>query len=287
MPLRLFNRTAAVTIVHPTNLKNEWFSALGNGVTIKDHQIKFKIERDLQKEPNKCEISITNLSERSRAEFQRLPLIVRIDAGYDGINSRLFTGDLRYAVSSRESTDWITKLQLADGDRAYKFARVARGFNPGVTYGTLVAETAKALGLDLPDPIKLAPEMQEQLVSGCTLSGPAQQEMTRLLAAKGMTWSIQQGILQILRSADVRADQAIVISQDTGMIGSPEFGAPPKAGKPPHLKVKTALEPRIRPGGRVVVQARAIHGTFRADKVVHSGDTRGNEWVTEIECTPL
>jgi hypothetical protein len=284
---RLFNRTAAVTVVHPTDQPNEWFKALGNGVVITDLRIQFKIARDLQKEPNTCEVSITNLSPASRKEFQQKPLIIRVDAGYDGHNARLFTGDLRHGFSTREGTDWITKLQLADGDRAYRFARVARSFIPGVTYGTLVAETAAALGLDLPEPVKLLPEMSDQLVSGCTLDGPAHREMTRLLAAKGMTWSIQEGFLQILREGRPRDDEAIVISQDTGMIGSPEFGPPPKKGKTARLKVKCLLDARIRPGGKVEVIARSIRGTFRADKVAHVGDTRGPEWQTEVECTPL
>ena len=285
MSERLYKRVVAVTIARQQ--AGGFYRVLPNAVTVRDLRVAFAVEKHLGSEPNTCTVTIYNLNEDSRASLQRKPVQVRLEAGYDDNLARLFVGDVTWAQSSHEGSDWITKIQIGDGARSHAYAKVNRSFKAGVDKRTVIKELAGTMGLSMPNNIDQARELFDQFASGVSLEGPSQAEMTRVLKSSGMTWSVQDGRLQILRDGEVRADQAIVVDQTTGLIGSPEFGAPTEAGKKPVLTFKMLLYPGLTPGVKVKVQTRAINGVFRVERVQHSGDAWGPDWYSEVEATPV
>jgi hypothetical protein len=280
---RLLNRNVAITIAKPQS----FFIQAPNAVMVRNLRVVFNVEKNLGEDPNTCEVKVYNLAERTRGEVQVKPIHVRVDAGYDGQTERLFTGDVRHAFSRRLPTDWETVIQVADGDRAHRFARVNRSFKSGVSAKQAIAECAKAMGLKLPKTADDARGLVTAFTSGLTLQGPASAELTRLLTPHGFTHSIQDGRLQILQDGQATEAEAVVISQDTGMIGSPEFGTPEKSGEKPTLSVKSLLKPAVSAGGLVKVESLSINGVFKVIKVVHSGDTHGSDWFTTIEAKEI
>lgn len=282
---QLFDRTVSVLVSRPVN--GDFFRSGALITEIRDLRVEFQVEKHLGREPNTCEVKITNLAENTRAEFQTKPLKLRLEAGYDGSPQRLFTGDLRWGDSIRESTDWATTLQIADGGRAYRNGRVRRSYKRGVTALTAVKELARSMGLTVPRNALAASELASQFAAGIVLQGRSQAELTRVLDRAGMDWSIQDERLQILRKAETRPDAPITIDQDAGMIGVPEYGAPERKGKPPTLTVRTLLYPVIGPGMRIRMNSRQVRGLFRVERVAHTGDTRGDTWATEIEAKQL
>lgn len=285
MSNRLFKRAVALTIarVRP----DSYFTTENNAVVISDLRVTFSIEKHLGSEPNKADVVIYNLAEDSRAAIQRKPLLVRLEAGYEDNLGRLFNGDLRWGASNREGSDWITKLQLADGDRAVRHGRVNRSHPPGTSKADVLKGAAKGLGLEVPPAVLGAVESAGQFVAGLTAQGPAAKVMTTVTRSMGMGWSIQDGRLQIQRANDVRPDRAILISQDTGMIGNPTLGAPKKPGGPTTLTIKMLLYPGLTPGGKIKVETRTINGIFKVERVLHTGDTHGDDWTSEIEARLL
>lgn len=280
---RLFNRNARVSV----SPAKGFFGDGAASVQISDLRIAFEVEKQGTKDPNTCTVSIWNLSKATRAEVQALPRRVQVDAGYDGDLERLFTGDLIWSESKLEGTEWITKLQIADGARAYAHARVNRSFKRGVTLGTALEVVAAQLGLTVPKAARAKPAMSTAFKAGISLHGPAQREMDRLLRPHGLAWSVQDGRLQILERDEVRGDVAIDVSQRSGLIGTPEFGSPPEKGKPPTLSAQMLLHPGLVPGGRVSVDAAAVRGVFKLERVTHTGDTWGDEWTSALEATEI
>jgi hypothetical protein len=61
------------------------------------------------------------------------------------------------------------------------------------------------------------------------------------------------------------------------MIGSPSI-------EKNKLKVKTLIIPDLLPGRRIRVEARAIQGTYRAEKVSYKGELPTGDWYCELEC---
>lgn len=281
-------RSIRVTIVKP--LPDEFFKTNPlNAIVIEDLRVSFKCEKTLKSEPNKSEVMIYNLSAHTRAEIQKLPLYVIVEAGYNGHLEKIFEGDLRYSFSKQNFTDatWETKLEIDDGGRAFKHAYVSRAYRPGASAKALVADVAKSMGLTIPKNAAGARELIKKFSSGATLEGPSAEQMTKLLKPHGMGWSVQDGRLQILGGGALEGT-AFVISSDSGMMGSPEFTSPSKPGEPPTLKIKHRLYPALTPGRKIQPRSRAIPaGLFRLSKVTHTGDNFANDFATDIEATPL
>lgn len=283
---RLINRAFVCSIRRL--VKDSFFGTAAETTAIREHRMKFSIEKHLGKEPNKADVSIYNLAQSSRAAFERKPVQVRLDAGYDGELRLLFLGDLRYGISARDGADWVTKLQLADGDRAYSEARVSRSYAGAPLPKDIVRDIAKTMQLEVNDTVLRAGPLSVPFAKGVVVHGHARDELTRLLSPFGYTWSIQDGRLLVVQDkVGTNDNTALLIDQDAGMLGSPEFGPPPKKGKPPTLNVRTLLNAGAVPGDKVKVKSREVDGIFRIETLKHEGDTHGEDWTTTFELKPL
>jgi len=276
-------------------LGRSFFEELETITEITQLQIKFKVEKHLRSRPNSAEITIVNLAASSRDDFLRVPQRIRLEAGYDDTPRLLFIGDLRHASNEHVGTEWLTKLQLADGGRAYAKARVNRSYAKGTPFSSVITEIAKAFGVPAPS---LPPELQSRLSAGEVITGAASKALTRLLAPYGFEWSFQDERLQVLRVDGVQPGTIRVLSEEDGLIGTPVI-APPKiqaetgahrAGEAPRVPkatVKHLLYPEITPGEQLGVQSRSVSGGFRADVVTHEGDLFGEDWTTTVEATAI
>ena len=259
---------------------------------------QFKIKKTATKEPNECELSIWNLSETSRAALQAKGTRIIVEAGYISTASVIFAGDSSIIDHKHEGPDWISRIQCGDGERAFKFATLNQSFGPGVSVLEVFKKAAGQLvfkGVSIDNAVKQAQtELTGQFTQGYVLSGRAFSAAAQLAESYGLELSIQDGQLQLIRRASTTQDQAVVLSASTGLIGSPEHGTPAAAApdgrkKPQVLKAKSLLQPGIRAGGRVRIEAESPgnNGDFKVLTVVHDGDTHGGSWYSEIEAVPV
>lgn len=277
-----YKRTVAVTVA---NVKAGTFKVdQPNAFVITGLRVAFAIEKTLGKTPNTCTISISNLAATTRATLQKLPLNVTLAAGYDGDNRQVFVGDVLYTSTQRDGGTTTTKIQVGDGARAYSSARLVKSYKGVVDPKAVIADLASSMGLSLPTSSAQVQSLFGSFSSGLAISGPSAASVDRIVKAQGLDWSIQDGQMQILSPNGSRPGTAILVSQQTGMIGSPEYGTPPADGKPPELTVKSLLIPEATPGALVQIQSIGVNGFFRIQKVKHDGDNYGEEWTTTMEC---
>lgn len=248
-------------------------------------RIGFKIIKDSQPQPNNVEISIYNLAPASRAALEEKGCRLLLLAGYADQVSQIASADVRIAQSQKLGVDWVTKIEAGDGERAIKFARVNESWAPGTPVSEVIGKTVRALMLDPGNALAKANQISAQYSSGYVQNAKASDELTRLLEPHGYGWSVQDGRIEVLAKDEALPEVAPLLSPDTGLIGAPEMGTPAKAGQKPVLKVRSLLQPRIRPGQRFQLRSASRNGIFLARKVTHAGDTFGNDWYTDIEAT--
>lgn len=285
---RLYGR--AFEIVAYRSAVESYFGAptrVEDTIRIRDAAVQFTVEKNLGGEPNRASVVITNLAPATRARLVQKPLVVSIAAGYDRTSRHIFTGDARDARNVPAGTEYETQIQLGDGDRAYRHARVNRSYRAGTSVITALRDVAASMGLALPNNVKVSSELREQFSSGVALYGPAREELTRLLAPYGYTWSVQNGRLQILRGNETSADTFRLLDESTGLVGTPQWSTPSGPGEPSKVTAQALLYPELTPGGRVKLASREVNGMFKIVKVTHTGDTHGDEWLTTIEARPL
>jgi hypothetical protein len=275
MSTRLYDRRVSVTV---------------GDRRIQDLRCVFKVEKTSKPEPSKLDLTIYNLSPASRAQLQSRGTPVVVEGGYADRVGLVFSGQSRTIDHAHAGPDWLTKVQCGDGETQYREAAISSSFAAGTSVADVIVACGEALGLN---PGNLAEAAQaassgdlQQFVRGYQVHGKAATELTKVLRACGYAWTIEDGKLQLLAAGTAAPGQAILLSSDTGLIGSPEHGSPQKAGKPSVLKFKSLLQSEFRPGQRVQLDALEVKGLYRCVTVRHSADTHGGDWFSEVEALP-
>ena len=249
-------------------------------------RMQFKVLRHLKGEPNTAELKIWNLSQDTRSKMQVKGIPVLIEAGYEESISQVFLGNMRTPTHVRDVTDLVTTMQAGDGETATRASRINHSFAKGVSVGDVLKVIAEKLSVNVEDAVKKLKNGQirgvlTEFVNGFAASGSAWNELERLLSSTGLEASIQDGELQVLEKGQPNQAKAVLLRTDSGLIGSPEIG---EKGL---VKAKSLLQPGIYPGRKVEITSKFVDGFFRCDSVMHSGDTWGQEWYSEIEGSPL
>ncbi len=244
--------------------------------------------KTLERTPSKATIHVYNFAPTSRAETDIRPLHVKLRGGYvDETPALIFEGDAYYTASRIDGPNWITTIQASDGHRANKYARVSQTFGMGTPVSAVLSTLLAKQGLTMPTSVASAREFLTMFPQGITLHGLASEETEKLAKRFGFTYSIQNGAAQFLRDSDVRLDEALVINQETGMLGSPATAVPTRKGKPPVMTARSWLRADMLPGIETKVESKTVNGLFKVLNVVHTGDLRGKAWFTEIEAVKL
>ena len=250
-------------------------------------QVVFKVKRTLKKEPNHSKITITNLAAPTRAQFSPgKDARVWLSAGYTGAMGEIFQGDVTYAQSSLEGVDSKLELELGDGARAFKHARMAESFAPGTTRGDILRRLVAKCGLDPGNAPDYYSSLTGQAVNGYSVDAPVSHSLTEVLLAENLTWSVQSGAIQILPVTGYIAKPAILLTPDSGLIESPKWGSPEKKGGKRTLRFKSLLQAQLVPGVLVQLESEDAKGVFVLQEVEHSGDTDGKDWFSECEAVP-
>ena len=263
----------------------------GKVVTSRDLRIVFEVTKDLFGYPNLATISLYNLSLQRISQITEEFTGVELKAGYQGVNTLLFKGDVRNIVNRRDGTDTITEFFAGDGERKIRETKFSKTFASGTSVKQMVLDMAGSFGI--PKAKMDGLDVSRATLNGASFSGSTKDLLDKLGDDYGFYWSIQDGqfVTQGRDSYD-ESNRKIIITRSTGMIGSPsitELGA----------DVRTLLNPEYQPYRLIEIKSPNAEikvgnlffrknpptlgsGLFRINKVTHKGDSRGNEWSSSI-----
>lgn len=275
-------------------------------------RVRFAVRRGDIQTPNSADIRIYNVSpdtsQRAEREFSR----VILQAGYEGNYGVIFDGLIKQIRRGRESqTDTYLDITAADGDSAYNFAVVIASLAAGSTPKDHVAEILQGMksrgitqGFAPWDQPGVPPA--NGLPRGKVLFGMCKDALRTVGKNTGTSWSIQDGALTFIPQSAYLPGDAVVVNAATGMIGLPEQT---QNG----IKVKTLLNPNIKIGSVIELDNESIQslrfglsvadsaknmmdalvikknadGLYRVLVADHMGDTRGNDFYTDIICVAV
>lgn len=251
-----------------------------------DLRVAFEVNRNLTKQPDPAQITVWNLANKTRSGF-RGGEQVRLVAGYSGAAGLIYAGTLTEITAQRDGPDFAVSLSCRDGDEAYR-RTVAKSFASSAPLRIVVGELASAMGLTLA-------AGAEPLLAGKSTRGPvaqvgyAQDVLDRLLRPFGLRYCIIDGTVVILEGTGATAEDAILLTPQTGLVGSPEpmVDRPTGSSKAPRLRLTSLLQPGFLPGRRVALQGVQYAGVYRVDRMIHKGDSHGQDWYSVVECTAL
>lgn len=310
-----------------------------DALDIKGLHASFRVVKTLKKEPNTCELTIYNLTQERRDEIAQADKpIVEIKAGYKGRKTDsgvlsvpstdllsgaeeeseepglIFLGNVRDADSGYENPDWITSLESGDGERATRFSRINKSFASGTSLAVVMNEVAKSMGVGIGNSAQKALsgnllEAGKEFLNNVTMSGQSSKEMDRIVKSAGLEWSIQDGVLQLLDPGKPLEDVSVVLTPDTGLIGSPTIG------NDGVIRIRALLNSDIVPGREIELTSKALtqgstigglgavadvnldvdaalgigttNSRFRAERVEYTGSNFERDFYCDIEAKEL
>ena len=265
--------------------------------------IGFSIEKDTTKESNKAKLEIYNLSEATRKKIELADTEVEIYAGYERAGGAIlaFKGTVTYGFTRDAGTDCITTLDLADGTVALRDSYCSLSYAPGTSAKTIIQRCANEMGV----PVVYGEDVGEfeSYKNGFSFIGQAKDALTEICDALGLSWSIQNNILNIILAGGTSTNRGLVFSPQSGLVGVPERivqaeyksnkSNPKKTQKEKAKKndprkkagwkINTLLVPSVNPADMVKVESKWITGWFRVEKVSHRGDYNGTNWGSMME----
>ncbi|MGG2044122.1 phage protein [Burkholderia gladioli] len=277
----------------------------GNALDLSALRIVFHVRRGDTQTPNSLRVRVYNVSDNTSqsAESKEFTRVV-LQAGYEGSYGIIFDGSIVQVRRGRESaTDTYLDITAADGDMAYNFAFVNTTLAAGATQSDIVNACIRSMATygvtagyipDLPN---------NPLPRGRVLFGLARDHLEVVARTTQTLWSIQDGKLQIVPETSYVPGDIPVIDRKSGMVGMPEQT---QNG----IKVRMLLNPSIKIGRLIQLDNSSIQkfefglsvsdqpnnyfaatqnkingdGFYYVMDLGMWGDTRGNDWYTEVIC---
>lgn len=276
-----------------------------DGIDLSQLRIAFKTTQQDAESPNRAVIRVFNLSDTTSKLVEKEGQNVVLQAGYVGGNfGIIFQGTIKQFRRGRlNATDKFLDILAADGDQAYNFAVVNKSLKAGSSLQDQVNAIAEATGKfdvtkgSIPNSLGTG----GTLPRGKVLFGMARERLSDVSATAQSTWSIQNGKIVIIPLTGYAPGEAVVLNARTGMIGVPTVTND-------GIAVQCLLNSRLAIGTRVQLDNSAIttqsireqgfpgysdlsfpaslsdNGIYRTLVVEHVGDTRGQEWYSDLTC---
>lgn len=232
--------------------------------------LNMEINRNLFSSLNTGVFNLLNLSQTVRSKLwkdkfdQSKYVTMRVYAGYQGFKPLVFTGDVLQCYSYRESgsTDFITNIQANDANYLFQYGFANRTFEKGTQISNLLQILFEKfpsieIGYITPDLTELR---RSQTFIGQTMD---------LLGREYGEYQIyiDNNQLNILDNRDVIDGEAIVISDSSGLLGSPRRSET-------YIEINMLFEPQVTVGQTVLLASTTMPQFNRLYKVLgvkHSG----------------
>lgn len=250
---------------------------IGNNETlvIDNLRVAFTIDKTINEKPNPAIIQVWNLNRNHlnsvlSGEMQKVSLSV----GYQELR-KIYSGDIVQAKVKRNDLDFVLELECADGFKSYTTARTISTIKAGATDETLINEIRKSM-----------PEIElgtvditnkRSLPRGRVMNADSRELLNRIAKNSNADWSIQDGQLLFLPKDKVLNDEAVLLSQATGLVNAP-------TQTDEGLELECLLNPALHIGGMLKLESILdfFNGEYKIVKLIHTGDGIGGEWLSKL-----
>lgn len=276
----------------------------GDALDLSELRFSFVVKRGDFQTPNSARIRVYNMNPNTMARVQKEFKRVVLQAGYEGNYGLIFDGTVVQTRRGRTSqVDTHLDITAADGDAAYNFAYVSTTLAAGSTAQDHFNVAAQAMGQHGVGVGYTAGLQSNPLPRGKVLFGMARDALACTARNTGTTWSIQDGKLQVVPETSYMPSEIQEVNSDTGMVGLPvqtQNGVQIRTLLNPNYKIGTlihlnqgsvqqlefSLANSAQPQNAFIQTTNPLNadGYYYVMVAEHQGDTRGNDWSTDLIC---
>lgn len=274
---------------------SEGFRIESGGATRPLH-ISFNLEKSDTQSSNTGTITVSNLSDEHKAILNQADCFVEFYAGYGNDLGLVFSGGVTSTSEDLSGADRDFKVELIDGF-TYNDLPGWLSLNGTVSCSEVLDKLVEAMEIDSAIITEAAQAKLDEAKydNGFSFVGKLKAAMKNVLRKAGVTYSIQNGILQVYVYGESITPKAYSLSAETGLINIPKkitisqnnsntgststssTGTTDKGI--PGYEVDFFLNPAIGVNDLIVLKSKAISGFFRVHKLSMSGDNYSGDWI--------
>lgn len=278
----------------------------GDGLDLSQLRVTFEVRNATINSPKYALIRVYNLAPEKMSRIINEFTQVVLEAGYiDPGPSTIFEGQIVMTRRGRYGTDTFIEITAQDADKAHNYGVIHQTLVAGWTwddvYGALLGALA-AFGVTGGNKPAFS---GEKGLRGYQLDGMVSAHLTVLADSQDCDWYIEDSKLVFLEKDATLPGEVPSLNSSNGLLSVPDQTVD-------GVIITCLLRPQIRAGmmikvdnaqllsngdAQVKVRQDAFRsneyiyipdtnadGTYKAACVTHIGDTRGDDWVTEIIC---
>lgn len=200
-----------------------------------------QVNRSVMSSTNECSLELFNLAPATRAKLHKDRYTfteywgMQLSVGYDRLYE-IFRGNIREAWSSKQGTEWITRIEAFDGEHALQNGHVSMTVAAGTEQPSVIQQVVKTMPNLLMGFLGV-PAKKDPPPRGQVLLGPSGEVLSDLTDGQ---YFVDGETVNVLSQQEVIAQEVYLLDADR------LFSSPRR--KAQVLEVETLISPEIRVG---------------------------------------
>lgn len=274
-------------------------TSTGDAIVINSSlQLTFEISKssDNKRGGNSASIEVYNLSPSSVQKLETEYLVCTFKAGYKETGPLVVVqGNVVETKTVKRGVDYITQILMGEGYTELNHTKLKSLVGPGETIGGVIEEIRK----QMPGVVRgsiVGSNLNNPVLFGYPLTGTPAEMLRRVCEANRLEYNISGGVLNVSDENGLLSKNqslAPVVSEQTGLIDIPFYTSaegrklPKDKKRRRGVEFKSLLNAEYNPGFIVIIQSKAISGTYRINTSRFTGDFRGGDWYVECFCSDV
>jgi len=265
------------------------------GTELSEYRINFKIDKSLVGFPNLANIKIYNAPENVKKLLKQGDKI-ELYAGYENNIGLIFKGEVININSTYKKPDFIFEIYAGDAHKALTSSKINKTLKAGATTETIfntLIDSLHGVSKGLTEGIKNCTYKKISILKAIILSGGVKEFLDKISDTCGFDYAVDDGVIStVAKNKALNMGNPFLISQNTGMLGSPEqteigmnattlLNHSFKLG---HAFKIDSISSTLNVGNLMFrkVKKYSNNALYRINSISHSGDSRDGEWKSEL-----
>lgn len=257
---------------------------------IENARIKFDITKSLFAKENTAYVSIYNIGSDIRDILTKSSSTLMLQVGYEEESNltQIIFGDITSVSVTRSATDTVTKVQVIEGYKKLNKTIIQISLDNNPTLGSIldVVQRRTRYSIELVG-------LDRGVIFDKSYAdiGPLDIVLDHIAQRFNFKWSLQNRTLLLVSSKPNSSVAKTILNNTSGLLLNPEaikifesnFTSDENERENDKKHVLALLQPNIQINDIIEVDGQDFKGNFRVTKIRHNGDSRANDWYSNIE----
>lgn len=257
--------------------------------------ISFSVERSDSSTLNSTKIKVWNLNKSQIGTLMTTGCEIQLMAGYGTSRPVIFKGTVSNVNESLDGADRLIEIEAVDGFADLSETVVSVSYSAKTSTYKVFVDIANKLGLPVAYSASAKGILEKSYFSsGYSYVGYAQYVLDDISAVTSLTWSIQNGVLQIRKESEGVSTYVHLLNKETGLINIPKRVYSSSVSSTDYdtvsdtlygYEVEYLMDGSIGVGDKVQIESEIVKGVFMVTTLTIEGDNVEGNWQCTAEVT--